>query len=431
MTVLTSPATRPQVRRVVLSSFVGTSIEWYDFFLFGSAAALVFPTVFFPESAPQTAILLSFMTYGVAFLARPLGGVIFGRMGDAVGRKNVLVITLLITGAGTFLIGCIPGHASIGAWAPALLVLMRLVQGLGIGGEWGGAVTLSTEHAEAGGRERSRGLLTSAIQLGVPIGNLFAVGALAVMSTVLPEEQFLAWGWRVPFLASALLILLGLWIRVAVHESPLFVSQEQVEAPFREMLTTHWRQVVLTVGLRVASDVSYYVFAVFALSYLASGLGLSSSVGLYGVIVGSVAQLVTIPLSAMLSDRYGRRPVYICGAVAVGVWAFVAWPLIDTAGTGWIILAIAVGIAAQGVMFGPMAAFVAEMFTTRVRNSGASFGYQIAGVFGGAIAPFVAQLLLTTFGSTSAVSVYVVLTAVLAVISAFLAKETHRSAIDS
>ncbi|WP_375000232.1 MFS transporter [Aeromicrobium sp. CTD01-1L150] len=414
---------------MVLSAFVGTSIEWYDFFLFGSAAALVFPMVFFPESDPQTAILLSFMTYGVAFLARPLGGVIFGRMGDAIGRKTVLVVTLSITGGGTFLIGCIPSYDAIGVWAPLLLVLMRLVQGLGIGGEWGGAVTLSAEHAEAGGRGDARGLLTSAVQLGVPVGNLFAVGALAVMSATLPEEQFVSWGWRIPFIASALLVVLGLWIRVAVDESPLFAEQDQVEAPFREMLRTHWRQILLTIGLRVASDVSYYVFAVFALSYLVSTLEMNSSVGLYGVIAGSVAQLLIIPMSAALSDHYGRRPVYVVGAVSVGVWAFVAWPLINTANPALVITTIAIGIAAQGIMFGPLAAFVAEMFSTKVRNSGSSFGFQIAGVFGGAIAPFTAQLLLTSFGSTSAVSIYVALMAALAVVSAYLARETHKNAI--
>jgi MFS family permease len=418
-----------QLRRVIFSSFVGTSIEWYDFFLFGSAAALVFPRVFFPNSSPETGILLSFMTYGVAFLARPFGGIFFGRMGDAIGRKRALIVTLFIAGGGTFLIGCIPGYDSIGIWATVLLVLMRLLQGFGLGGEWGGAVTLSAEHADADGRAKARGVLTSAIQLGVPVGNLLAVGALAVMNAVLPEDQFVAWGWRVPFLASAILVVVGLWIRVSVTESPLFEKVEAVKAPLREMLRSSWRQVLLTIGIRIASDVSYYVFAVFALSYIANTLELPPSVGLTGVIVGSLLQLVIIPASAHLSDRIGRRPVYVVGAVAVGVWAIAAWPIMNTGTEVAVVSAIAIGIAAQGIMYGPMAAFIAEMFPTRVRATGASFGYQVAGVLGGALAPLLAQLLLTAFGSTSAVSVYVVITAVIAVVSALLARETRATSL--
>lgn len=414
-----------KLRKVILSSFVGTSIEWYDFFLFGSAAALVFPKVFFPNSDPQVGILLSFMTYGVAFLARPVGGIVFGRMGDAIGRKRALVASLVLTGAGTFLIGCIPSYGSWGIWAAFALVVLRLIQGFGLGGEWGGAVALSAEHAEADGHGKSRGLLTSATQLGVPVGNLLAVGALAVMNLVLPAAEFNSWGWRVPFLASAVLIIFGLWIRSSVDESPMFEEAKPTKAPFRHMLRTHWRQVLLTIGIRVASDVSYYVFAVFALSYIAATLKLPSSLGLTGVIFGSVLQLIIIPLSAGLSDRIGRRPVYILGAVAVGIWAFIAWPLISTGNEVLVVTAIAVGIAAQGIMYGPMAAFIAEMFGTSVRSSGASFGYQIAGVLGGALAPLLAQLLLGAFGSTTAVSCYVLLTALLAVISALIARETR------
>lgn len=413
------------LRRAVLSSFVGTSIEWYDFFLFGSAAALVFPQVFFPSSAPGTGLLLSFMTYGVAFIARPFGGIIFGRLGDAIGRKNTLVATLLIAGGGTFLIGCIPGHTSIGIWSTVLLVLMRLLQGLGLGGEWGGAATLSAEHADGAGKAKSRGLLASWMQLGVPAGNLLAVGALFVMQTTLSEDAFLSWGWRIPFLASAVLIFVGFWIRAAVEESPLFEARERVAAPLRTMLRTHWKQVLLTVGIRIASDVSYYVFAVFALSYIANTLGLPSSIGLTGVIVGCLSQLIVIPASAMLSDRVGRRPVYVAGAVAVGVWSFIAWPILGTGSAPLIVLAIAVGIAAQGVMYGPMAAFITEMFGTNVRATGASFGYQIAGIVGGALAPFIAQLLTGTFHTTFAVSIYVAITAAIAVVSALLARETR------
>jgi MFS family permease len=265
------------MRRVLFSSAAGTTIEWYDFFLFGSAAALVFPEVFFPSSDPTTGTLLSFATYAVAFLARPLGGVLFGRMGDVVGRKAALVTTLLLTGTGTFLMGCLPSHAAIGLGAPVLLLVLRVVQGVGLGGEWGGAVTMSAEHADGDQWRDRRGLLTSAAQLGVPIGNLLASGALVAMSAVMSDQAFFAYGWRIPFLASGLLVLVGLWTRLAVAESPLFEAAGQTRAPLRELLVTQWRPILLTIGMRIASDVSYYVFAVFALSYLTSELGLPRS----------------------------------------------------------------------------------------------------------------------------------------------------------
>jgi MFS family permease len=421
------PQTAPStLRRVVLSAFAGTSIEWYDFFLFGSAAALVFPQVFFPESEPGVGLLLSFMTYGVAFIVRPFGGVFFGFLGDRIGRKNVLIATLLLMGVGTFLIGLVPGYDVIGIWATVFLVLLRIIQGLGLGGEWGGAATLSAEHADGAGRSSSRGLLASWMQLGVPAGNLLAVGAMYVMQAVLPEEAFLSWGWRVPFLASAVLVAICFWMRAAVDESPLFDVKEREATPVRTMLRSHWRQVLITIGLRIASDVSYYVFAVFALSYIANTLELPASIGLTGVIVGCLLQFLVIPFSAHLSDRIGRRPVYIIGAVAVGVWSFIAWPLIGTGEPALAVTAIAIGIAAQGIMYGPMAAFITEMFGTRVRATGAGFGYQVAGILGGALAPFVAQLLTQAFETTFAVSVYVAITAVIAVIAAALAKETTR-----
>jgi MFS family permease len=425
---MSTPTSVSSIRRVLFSSAAGTTIEWYDFFLFGSAAALVFPQVFFPSSDPTTGTLLSFATYAVAFLARPLGGVLFGRMGDAVGRKAALVTTLLLTGVGTFLMGVLPSYAAIGIAAPILLLLLRIVQGVGLGGEWGGAVTLSAEHAD-GDRWRSRrGLLTSTAQLGVPLGNLLASGALVAMSAVMSDEAFLSYGWRIPFLASGLLVGIGLWTRLAVAESPLFQEAGQTQAPLRELIVTQWRPILLTIGMRIASDVSYYVFAVFALAYLSSDLGLPRGWGLWAVIAGSVLQLVTIPGAAAASDRYGRRVVYMTGAALVGLWAAVAWPLLETGTMAAVLIAIAVGIAAQGVMYGPMAAFVAELYDTRVRCSGASVGYQVAAIFGGAPAPLIATLLVSRFDSTTPVALYVMATAVLAFACAYWATETrHRS----
>ena len=423
----TSPS-QSSLRRVLFSSAAGTTIEWYDFFLFGSAAALVFPEVFFPDSDPTTGTLLSFATYAVAFLARPLGGVLFGRMGDAVGRKAALVTTLMLTGVGTFLMGVLPSYAAIGIAAPILLLLLRIVQGIGLGGEWGGAVTLSAEHADSGEWRSRRGLLTSTAQLGVPMGNLLASGALIAMSTLLSDDAFYSWGWRVPFLASGLLVGVGLYTRLKVSESPLFVEAGQTQAPLRELLVTQWRPILLTIGMRIASDVSYYVFAVFALSYLTADLGLPRSWGLWAVVLGSVLQLAVIPGSAAASDRYGRRGVYMAGAALVAVWAAVAWPLLESRTLPATLAAIAIGIAAQGVMYGPMAAFVAELYDTRVRCSGASVGYQVASIFGGAPAPLIATLLVSRFDSTTPVALYVIATAVLAFASAFLAVETrHRS----
>jgi MFS family permease len=422
---------KTSIRRVLFSSAAGTTIEWYDFFLFGSAAALVFPQVFFPGSDPTTGTLLSFATYAVAFLARPLGGILFGRMGDVVGRKAALVATLMLTGVGTFLMGVLPSYATIGIAAPIMLLVLRVVQGLGLGGEWGGAVTLSAEHADGEQWRNRRGVLTSTAQLGVPLGNLLASGALVAMSAMMSDEAFYAWGWRVPFLASGLLVGIGLWTRLKVSESPLFMEAGQTQAPLKELLVTQWKPIVLTIGMRIASDVSYYVFAVFALSYLTSELGLPRGWGLWAVIVGSVLQLAVIPGSAAASDRYGRRGVYMAGAALVAVWAAVAWPLLETGTLAATVIAIAVGIAAQGVMYGPMAAFVAELYDTRVRCSGASVGYQVAAIFGGAPAPLIATLLVSHFGSTTPVALYVIGTAVIAFASAFLAVETRHRALGS
>jgi MFS family permease len=428
-TTRATPTSDKSMRRVLFSSAAGTTIEWYDFFLFGSAAALVFPSVFFPSSDPTTGTLLSFATYAVAFLARPLGGVLFGRMGDVVGRKGALVTTLLLTGVGTFLMGLLPGYATIGMAAPILLLILRVVQGIGLGGEWGGAVTLSAEHADGEAFRTRRGLLTSTVQLGVPLGNLLASGALVAMSALMSNDSFYTWGWRVPFLASGLLVAVGLWTRLKVAESPLFVDAGQTQAPLRQLLVTQWRPILLTIGMRIASDVSYYVFAVFALVYLADDLGLPRGWGLWAVILGSVLQLAVIPGSAAASDRFGRRRVYMAGAALVGVWAAAAWPLLDSGTLAATLIAIAVGIAAQGVMYGPMAAFVAELYDTRVRCSGASVGYQVAAIFGGAPAPLIATLLVSRFDSTTPVALYVIATAVLAFACAYLAGETRQRAL--
>ncbi|GIH99416.1 MFS transporter [Planobispora takensis] len=397
-----------QTRRVIVAGLIGTSLEWYDFFLYGSAAALVFGKLFFPTFEPLTGTLLAFLTYAVGFVARPLGGIVAGHFGDRVGRKNVLVATLLLMGMSTFLIGLVPGYATIGVAAPLLLVLLRFVQGLGLGGEWGGAVLMSIEH----GSPRRRGFNASWPQVGVPAGNLLAAGVLGVMSAALPEEAFLSWGWRVPFLLSGVLVVVGLWIRLRIVESPLFAEVEQsgrkAKMPLVEVLRTHPRELGSAFLARIGVDVAFYTFVTYSLSYVSDTLGLDRSVALNAVLIGSAVQLFLIPMFGALSDRVGRRPVYLGGVIAAAVWVFAFFPLLETGSFPVIALAMIVALACHAAMYGPQAAFIAELFSTRLRYSGASMGYQVAGIFGGALAPIIALQLFETFGTALAVSLYVV-----------------------
>jgi metabolite-proton symporter len=391
-------------RRVIVAALVGTSLEWYDFFLYGSAAALVFGKLFFPTFASVTATLLAFATYAVGFVARLLGGILFGHFGDRVGRRGVLVVTLLLMGGATFAIGLLPSYATWGAAAPILLVTLRFLQGLGLGGEWGGAVVMTMEH---GGDER-RGLNASWPQVGVPAGNLLAAGVLWVLNAVQDDATFLSWGWRVPFLLSALLVVAGLWIRVAVTESPAFAQVERTaRMPLVEVLTRHPRSLLVAMAARVGTDVAFYVFTLYVLTYVTGTVKLPRSYALSAVLIGSAVQLALIPLFGALSDRVGRRPVYAAGAALAAVWAFAFFPLLDTANRGAIVLAVVVALIAHAAMYGPQAAFVAEQFSTRLRYSGASMGYQIAGIFGGALAPIIAVKLVAATGSTLSVSLYV------------------------
>jgi len=420
-------STRSAPRRVIVASLIGTSLEWYDFFLYGSAAALVFGKLFFPQFESLTGTLLAFATYAVGFLARPLGGMIFGHYGDRVGRRNVLVVTLLLMGGATFAIGLLPTYATIGVAAPILLVALRFLQGLGLGGEWGGAVLMSLEH---GGRDR-RGFNASWPQVGVPAGNLLAAGVLWLLSGVLSDQAFLSWGWRVPFLLSGVLVVVGLWIRLAISESPLFAEVESTGAkarlPLVEVLRRHPRGLLVAMAARIGTDVAFYTFTLYILTYITTTLGLPRSVGLRAVLVGSAFQLLLIPFFGALSDRYGRRPVYAFGAVSAAVWAFAFFPLLDTANTTVIVLATVVALATHAAMYGPQAAFIAEMFSTRLRYSGASMGYQIAGILGGALAPIVSIKLVQVTGSAFAVSVYVLFALALTLVALLFAPETAHS----
>ena len=414
------------VRRVVIASLVGTSLEWYDFFIYGTAAALVFNRLFFPSFEPLVGTLLAFTTYAVGFVARPLGGIVFGHYGDKLGRKNVLVVTLLLMGIATFLIGVMPTYDTIGVWAPILLVVLRFLQGLGLGGEWGGAVLMTLES----GDPSRRGLNASWPQVGVPIGLLLANGILSLMGAVTSDAAFLSWGWRVPFLLSGLLVVVGLWIRLTIAESPLFREVEQTEtkaaAPIMEVLRRYPKQVLLAVGARVGVDVAFYTFVLFITAYVFTYLELPRNYALNAVLIAAAIQVFAIPFFGGLSDRFGRRPLYLAGAIGAGVWVFVFFALLDTGQFVWIVLAAAVALIFHAAMYGPQAAFIAEMFPTKVRYTGASMGYQLAGIVGGALAPIISVALLDRFGTSVAVSVYVVAMIVITVTCVLLAPETSR-----
>ncbi len=423
----TTAATRHgSAKRVITASLIGTSLEWYDFFLYGSAAALVFNTVFFPTFEPAVGTLLAFTTYAVGFVARPLGGVIFGHFGDRVGRKNVLVITLLLMGVATFLIGLLPTYQMWGLAAPVCLVTLRFLQGLGLGGEWGGAVVMSLEH----GNPARRGFNASWPQVGVPAGNLLAAAVLWLMSAFLSEGAFTSWGWRVPFLLSAVLIIVGLWVRLAVAESPLFEEVKtkgaKARTPLVEVLRRHPRGLLVAMCARIGTDVAFYTFALYVLTYVTETVGLPRTVALTGVLVASGVQLALIPAFGALSDRIGRRPVYAMGAISAAVWAFAFFPLLDTGSPAIIITAVVVALATHAAMYGPQAAFIAELFSTRLRYSGASMGYQIAGIFGGALAPIIAIQLVSVTGSSLAVSWYVLAMLTITLIGLAFAPETSR-----
>jgi metabolite-proton symporter len=430
MSAESSPSTThpppSSVRRVIVASLIGTSLEWYDFFIYGTAAALVFNKLFFPSFEPLVGTLLAFATYAVGFIARPLGGVVFGHYGDKLGRKNVLVVTLLMMGIATFAIGLMPTHATIGVWAPIVLVALRFVQGLGLGGEWGGAVLMTLES----GDDRRRGLNASWPQVGVPIGLLLANGVLSLMGGITSDAAFLSWGWRIPFLLSGLLVIVGLWIRLSIAESPLFqeVEAEDTKArtPIVEVLRTYPRQVLLAIGARVGVDVAFYTFVLFITTYIATYLELPRSYALNAVLIAAAVQVFLIPWFGHLSDRFGRRPVYLFGAVGAAIWVFVFFALLDTGSFLLILLATVVSLVFHAAMYGPQASFIAEMFPTRVRYTGASMGYQLAGILGGALAPIISVALLDRFDTSLVVSLYVVLMLALTTVCVLLSPETSR-----
>ena len=418
-----------QLRRVVAASFIGTTIEWYDFFLYGTAAALVFNKLFFPTLDPLAGTLSAYGTFAVGFVARPLGGVIFGHYGDRLGRKQMLVWSLLIMGIATALIGLTPTYGTVGVWAPILLVVLRFVQGIGVGGEWGGAVLLAVEHS--GGARR--GFHGSWPQMGVPGGLLLSTGVFAVLNGALPEQAFLSWGWRVPFLISVVLVAVGLFIRLRVLESPSFErvkdARQESRMPLLDVFREHPREVLIGMGMRFAQNVIFYIYTVFILSYGEKSLGYPRSVMLRAVIVVSVIGLITTPFWSHLSDRVGRRPVYLAGAV-FSLLVVIPFFWLVGRGPGWVIVGMVLAMnIGHDMMYGPMAAVLSELFGTRVRYTGASLVYQLTSVVSGGVAPFIATLLLARYG-WPAVAGYMSACCLITIVAAWFVPETHRVALD-
>jgi metabolite-proton symporter len=412
------------MRRVVLASMIGTSVEWYDFFLYNYAAALVFNRLFFPKFDPTTGTILAFATYALGFVARPIGGIVFGHYGDRLGRKRLLIVSLVLMGLSTMLIGFLPTYARIGVAAPLALVLLRLIQGFAVGGQWGGAVLLAAEHADPA----RRAYWASWPQAGVPAGNLIAVGVLAVMAAVQSDADFAAWGWRVPFILSVVLVAIGWWIRSSVAESRTFEEELKAEAPPKvpalDVFREQKKSTLIGAGLRLGENVSYYIITAYSVVYLTEVQHLTRSAALNATLIGAAIQLFAIPLLAGLADRFGRRPVYAFGGFGMAVFMFAFLPMLATNDMTTITIAIAVALILHGAMYGPQAAFIAELFPTRYRYSGVSIAYQLTSIVAGSLAPIIAIWLYRSFGTTVAVSAYVAVCCVVSGITALLARET-------
>lgn len=411
------------LRRAYTASLSGTALEYYDFAAYSVAAATLFGDLFFPSGDDLAGTMAAFSTYAIGYLARPLGGIVFGRLGDVIGRKKVLVYTLLLAGVATFLIGVLPTYASIGVAAPILLVVLRFAQGVAVGGEWGGAVLLSSEY----GDPKRRGLWASAAQIGPPAGNLLANGVIALLGLVLSEQAYESWGWRIAFLLSAVLVAFGLWIRLRLEETPVFKviaeREERPKAPVSEVARTERRALVAGVLVRVCPDVTYSLFTVFVLTYMVNELGMSKAQGSAAVMIGSAVQLGLMPAFGALSDRMNRRKLYLYGTIAAAIWPFVFFPMVS--GGSFLLLAfgIVVALVIHAALYGPQAALITEQFSPRLRYTGSSLAYTLAGVIGGAPAPLVLAALLNWLDSWWILGVYLLLTAVLTVVGLWLARD--------
>jgi len=409
-----------QLRKAVIASTVGTTIEWYDFFIYGTAAGLVFPKLFFPNQDPLTGILASFTTYFIGFVGRPIGAAIFGHYGDRIGRKATLISTLLLMGVATFLVAFVPGYASIGIWGAIILTILRALQGIGVGGEWGGSVLIAMEWART---HDSRGLVASWPQFGVPSG-LFLSNLAILVFSAWSGANFGTWGWRIPFVLSIVLVAVGLWIRLGILETPVFrqlVEDRRIErAPIVEVVRKQLREIILSALLRMGEQAPFYIFTAFVFAYAITTLHLSRNLVLSAVLVASCVSFITIPLSGHISDRIGRRKMYLIGAAVTGLFGFLYFGMLDTALPSAVFIAIVLSLIPHDMMYGPQAALIAEAFTPRLRYSGASIGYQLASVIAGGPAPIIATALFAAYGTGYAVAIYILACAVISLVSAAL-----------
>ena len=409
-----------QLRRAIIASTVGTTIEWYDFLLYSVVTGLVFGKLFFPESDPLVGVLQAFAVYTVGFIARPIGAAIFGHYGDRIGRKAALIATLLITGIATFVVGLVPGYETIGIWGAVILTIIRFIQGIGVGGEWGGSVLLAMEWART---NKHRGFIASWPQFGGPAGLLLANLAVLVFSAI-SGDQFLVWGWRIPFLLSIVMVGVGLYIRLGILETPTFrrlVAEDRIErAPALEVLKRQPKQVILAALVRMAEQAPAYIYLAFVFAYGTQVLHASRDFLLTALIAAGLVSFVTIPLAGHLSDRFGRKRIYLIGSVATGIFGFIYFAMLNTVVPGWMFLAIVLSFVPHDLMYGPQAALIAECFTARLRYSGSSIGYQLASVIAGGPAPLIATALLAATGSGYAIAVYIAFCAVVSIIATVL-----------
>ena len=417
------PDDRRQLRRAVIASTVGTTIEWYDFFLYSTVTGLAFAQLYFPKSDPLVGTLQAFAIYAVGFVARPVGAAIFGHYGDRAGRKSTLIATLLLMGVATFLVAFVPTYEQIGIWGAVLLTLLRFIQGVGVGGEWGGSVLMSMEWTKTNAH---RGFAASWPQFGVPAG-LFLANLAVLAFSEISGAKFLVLGWRAPFLLSIVLVAIGLYIRLQILETPVFrrlVSENKIErAPMLEVIKRQPRDILLSALARMGEQAPFYLYTAFVFTYGTKVLGASRELLLTAVLTGSMLSFFTIPFSGYLSDRIGRKRMYMIGAAGTGAFAFIYFALLNTAVPGWIFLAIVLSLVPHNMMYGPQAALIAESFTGRLRYSGASLGYQLASVIAGGPAPLIAAWLFAQYGSGYAIAAYILLCAILSLVSTSMLKD--------